>query len=59
MIYRIAAIAILGLLATPAFAADWSQVAAALGKSGTEGAGGAYRVGLPRTDLTVTLDGIL
>jgi hypothetical protein len=58
MIHRIAAIAILGLLATPVFAADWSQVAAALGKSGTEGAGGAYRVGLPRTDLAVTLDGI-
>lgn len=41
----------------PAMAADWSAVATALGKSGTEGAG-AYRVGLPRTDLNVTLDGI-
>jgi len=46
-------------LATPAIAApDWSAIAGALGKSGTEGAGGAYRVGLPRTDLNVTLDGI-
>ena len=44
--------------ASPAYSADWSQVANALGKSGTEGAGGAYRVGLPRADLNVTLDGI-
>ena len=44
--------------ALPANAADWSAVAKALGKSGTEGAGGAYRVGFPRTDLNVTLDGI-
>lgn len=45
-------------LASPALGADWSAVATALGKSGTEGAGGAYRVGFPRTDLNVTLDGI-
>ena len=46
--------------ATPAFAAepDWTQVAAALGKSGAEMPGGVYRVGLPRTDLHVTLDGV-
>jgi len=49
--------AILGVPSS-ASAADWSAVANALGKSGTEGAGGAYRVGLPRTDLNVTLDGI-
>ena len=49
---------LLACLSTPCLAADWSQVANALGKSGTEGAGGAYRVGLPRTDLNVTLDGI-
>ena len=48
------------LLSTAAFAAenDWSKVAAALGKSGTEMPGGVYRVGLPRTDLHVTLDGV-
>jgi hypothetical protein len=50
--------AALAAAASPAGAADWSAVASALGKSGTEGAGGVYRVGLPRTDLTVTLDGI-
>jgi len=48
------------ILATPAAAsaADWSKVADALGKSGTEMPGGVYRVGLPRTDLKVTLDGV-
>ncbi len=56
-------LAITGLalgLALPASAAenDWTKVAAALGKSGTEMPGGVYRVGLPRTDLHVTLDGV-
>jgi hypothetical protein len=48
------------VLATPAFAAepDWSQVAQALGKSGGVQAGGVYRVGFPRTDLKVSLDGV-
>lgn len=45
----------------PAWAAeaDWSKVADALGKPGTEMAGGVYRVGLPRTDLHVVLDGVV
>jgi hypothetical protein len=38
--------------------ADWANVASALGKSGAEMPGGVYRVGLPRTDLHVTLDGV-
>jgi hypothetical protein len=42
----------------PSFAADWTKVADALGKSGTEMPGDVYRVGLPRTDLHVTLDGV-
>jgi hypothetical protein len=46
------------LLSMPAVAADWSAVAQALGKSGTEMPGGVYRVGLPRSDLHVQLDGI-
>jgi hypothetical protein len=43
-----------------AFAADeWqAQVGEALGKTGTTTPGGIYRVGLPRTDLKVTLDGV-
>jgi hypothetical protein len=36
---------------------DWQAVAQALGKSGTT-AGGVYRVGLPRTDIKATLDGV-
>jgi len=39
-------------------ASDWTVVANALGKSGTAMPGGIYRVGLPRSDLTVTLDGV-
>src|SRR5262249_26206678 len=34
------------------------QVGQALGKTGATAPGGIYRVGLPRTDLKVTLDGI-
>ena len=34
-------------------------VANALGKSGTEMPGGIYRVGLPRSDLHVSVDGIM
>ncbi len=37
---------------------DWSKVADALGRPGVVMAGGVYRVGLPRTDLHVILDGI-
>ena len=44
--------------ALPASAADWTKVADALGKSGTEMPGNVYRVGLPRTDLHVTLDSV-
>ena len=38
---------------------DWAPVAQALGKNGTEMPVGVYRIGLPRTDLKVTLDGVL
>src|SRR5271169_6340954 len=38
---------------------DWqTQVGEALGKTGAAAPGGIYRVGLPRTDLKVTLDGV-
>src|SRR3954471_3526618 len=37
---------------------DWQQqVAQALGKAGTS-AGGVYRIGMPRTDIKATLDGV-
>ena len=38
--------------------ADWSAVAKALGKSGMEMPGSVYRIGLPRTDLTVSVDNV-
>lgn len=48
------------IVTTSTFAAEpnWNQVAEALGKSGTVQAGGVYRVGFPRTDLRVSLDGV-
>lgn len=36
----------------------WDKVAAALGKQGSEMPGQVYRVGLPRTDLKVSVDGV-
>src|ERR1700747_2251381 len=48
-----------GAPSVPVPADDWQeQVGAALGKSGATAPGGIYRVGLPRTDLKVTLDGV-
>jgi hypothetical protein len=46
--------------ASPSLAAerDWSAVGKALGKEGTIMPGGIYRIALPRTDLSVTLDGV-
>jgi hypothetical protein len=50
----------LALSSTGATAADndWQPVGEALGKPGQEMPGGVYRVGLPRTDLHVKLDGV-
>ena len=57
---RTAGVALVFGVAASAQAADydWSQVAKALGRSGTEMPGGVYRVGLGRSDLKVTLDGV-
>ena len=54
------AMTMVSLYSATTFASDtqWAPVAEALGKSGTEMAGGVYRVGMPRTDLQVTLDGV-
>jgi len=48
----------LGTAAVSAQDPQWDKVGDALGKKGAVMAGGVYRVGLPRTDLTVQLDGI-
>ncbi len=55
---KAAALCIMLPAAASAAEADWTKVADALGKSGTEMPGGVYRVGLPRTDLHVKLDGV-
>ena len=54
------ALAALSQIAGAAHASEpWEDaVAVALGKPGTEMPGGVYRVGFPRTDLKVVLDGI-
>ena len=64
MRFHLRPLALVALLAGApgvAFAADdgWqAQVGAALGKTGSAAPGGIYRVGLPRTDLKVALDGV-
>jgi Domain of Unknown Function (DUF1259) len=58
---KLALVAVLAGLPGFAFAADdgWqAEVGKALGKPGTAMPGGVYRVGLPRTDLKATLDGV-
>jgi hypothetical protein len=58
------AMVLLGLvvIAIPALAAaadpDWKAVEQALGKSGQMQPGDVYRIGMPRTDLTVTVKGV-
>src|SRR5258708_12447340 len=37
---------------------DWKAVEQALGKTGQMQAGGVYRIGMPRTDLNVTVKGV-
>ena len=59
---KIAAIALSAALISPyALAADaeWMKaVEDALGKTGSAMPGGVYRVGLPRSDIKATLDGV-
>jgi hypothetical protein len=58
---QLALTAVLAGVSGLAFAADdgWqARVGEALGKTGSAAPGGIYRVGLPRTDLKVTLDGV-
>jgi hypothetical protein len=37
---------------------DWSKVDQAIGRKGTEQAGGVHRYGFPRSDLNVSVDGV-
>src|SRR6266403_5156297 len=64
MRYNMRKLALAALLAGApgaAFAADdgWeADVGQTLGKTGSAAPGGIYRIGLPRTDLKATLDGV-
>ena len=58
---RLAVTALLAGVPAFGFAADgdWqSQVGEVLGKPGSKSPSGVYRIGLPRTDLKATLDGV-
>src|SRR5260370_3900813 len=64
-LWKYAALVIVGLIAvgaspTGALAADpdWKAVEQALGKSGQLQAGDVFRIGMPRTDLSVTVKGV-
>lgn len=46
------------VLASAASAKDWKDVADAFGRAGTLQPGDVYKVGFPRGDLTVSLDGV-
>lgn len=37
---------------------DWSKVDQAIGRKGSEQSGGVHKYGLPRSDLSVTVDGV-
>jgi hypothetical protein len=55
-----AALALIAMSSSPVAAdPEWmNAVGQALGKHGTSMPGGVYRVGLPRSDLKVALDGV-
>src|SRR3954462_13733327 len=57
---QVASFAVFTAAALPVTAADadWDAVAKAIGRPGTEMPDGVYRVGIGRSDLTVTLDGV-
>jgi uncharacterized protein DUF1259 len=59
-IAKVVASAVAVAMAASASAAeiDWSKVDEALGKHGAELPGGVHKYGLPRTDLSVTVDGV-
>jgi hypothetical protein len=52
------AIVLPSMAATAADNEEWQSIGEALGKTGQEMPGDVYRVGLPRTDLHVKLDGV-
>src|SRR5262245_65869136 len=53
-----AVVGLVGRTHRAAAAPDWKAVEQALGRAGTLMPGGVYRVGFPRIDLSVTVQGI-
>src|SRR5215471_1132236 len=45
-------------IASAAAEIDWSRVDQAIGKKGSDVPGGVHKYGLPRSDLSVTVDGV-
>ena len=56
--FAVAALIIGAAVPTVRAETDWSKVAQTLGKEGTVQPGNVYRVGFPRSDLHVMLDGV-
>ncbi len=60
--HRFAALAFIGIVTAPALAPaaepDWRAVEQALGKTGQLQPGDVLRIGMPRSDLTVTVKGV-
>jgi hypothetical protein len=54
----IGAAALAFAIASPAADIDWSRVDQAIGKKGADQPGGVHKFGLPRSDLSVTVDGV-
>jgi len=50
--------AVVTFATAPAADVDWSKVDQAMGKKGTDQPGGVHKYGLPRSDLSVTVDGV-
>ena len=58
--HRLAVLALIGIVTAPALAAgpDWRAVEQALGKTGQLQPGDVLRIGMPRSDLAVTVKGV-
>ena len=60
--HAVAVVATIAFIAVPTIAVaadpDWKAVEQALGKSGSMMPGDVYRIGMPRTDLSVTVKGV-
>lgn len=55
---RVAVFVLLAFATLSAQTDPWKPIADALGRSGKEQSGGVYKVGLPRSDMHVTVDGV-